>query len=639
MIKSQYKKPTITPPDEHPRLMLRKRDLKKIKNNLTHAENKRAYELWRMLCDAKISQFESDIKKGYYNSRLLYVIEAKAFEALIYADKKKARETIDLALRVMKSYDSSNLPLSGGRFSGHVIFVMSLVYDWLYYDLTIEERNLMIELCERSASDLEMNYPPFCDSVPEVIAGHGLEAQLLRDMLSFSIAVYDERPDIYDVSAGVFFDKFSPNINAMYENRMHNDGVDYGAYRTCFLCWTALIFLSMSGEHVFSENVENVAEWLLYTVRSDGQALRMGDAFLEDKGGYTLASPFVVPMFLSGALTGNENYRKYFFDNYYDEFMLPSRYRGRDYYRDGGFGEGLYTPVVHLIWNRYVEPKSVSQLPVAKYFGSPTGVTFYNNKEKETLVFMKAGMYGTFSHDHMDTGSFQIYHKGILASDSGGYHLFGSMHFKKYATRTIAHNCILIEDENEEKYMRHRLATGRDGGVRFLPAMNAFSYDELMRDFQMSKVISHDESESGCSLTVDMLPAYPDVCNKIVRKMTYDATSGEYGVFTVLDEIVTKNKDYKKKFLLHSQTEPKIDGNNITIENKGGRLVCHVIEPKDAEIVVIGGEGREFFVNGENYPDDNIVGKEHGWGRVEISPKEANTYDRFLVEMEIQDAE
>jgi len=639
MIESKYSNPPLKPPTEHPRLMLRSKDLKRIRDNFSHPENKRAYELWRFLCDCKISQFDYDINTGFYNSRLLYVIEAKAFEALVFNNRKKARETIELSLKVIKNYDSGNLPLSGGRFSGHVIFVMAIVYDWLYYDFTVEERELLIDLCERCAPDLEMNYPPFCDSTPEVIAGHGLEAQLLRDMISFSIAVYDERPDIYDCCAGAFFEKFVPNINKLYENRIHNDGVDYGAYRTCFIYWSALIYLSMSGEHIFTENVENVAEWLLYTIRSDGQALRMGDAFLEDKGGYTLEHPFVVPMFLAGALTGDEKYRKYYFDNYFDEFMLPSRYRGRDYYRDGGFGEGIYTPVVHLIWNRFTDIKKSEPLPKAKYYGLPIGATFYRNDETETLVFMKAGMYGTFSHDHMDTGSFQIYHKGILASDSGGYHLFASKHFSKYATRTVAHNCILIEDDNDKIHIRHKLPTGRDGGVRFLRAMNAYSYEELLNDFKMAEVLSHEETDSYCSIEVDMQPAYHDVCDLIVRRMSYDETKGKYGTFTVCDEIKTKDKSYKKKFLLHCQREPQIEGNTIIINNKGGRLVCRVIEPLCADIISIGGEGREFIVNGENYPDDSMDGKEYGWGRIEISPKDSNLYDKFLVEMEIQDTE
>jgi heparin/heparan-sulfate lyase len=539
----------------------------------------------------------------------------------------------------MKLYDSSNLPLFGGRFSGHYIFVMSEVYDWLYDSFTKEERDEMIALCERSAHDLEMKYPPFCKKTPWAVVGHDNEAQLLRDMISFSIAVYDERPDIYDYCAGLFFDKFLPTYNTVNENRMHIDGVDYGSYRSAFIYWTGLLFASMTGERIYTEGTANIAEWLLYTLRSDGQALRIGDAFLEDKGGYTLERPFVIPMFLAGAYTGNENYRKYFFDNYFDEYMLPSRYRGKDFYRDGGFGEGMYTPVVHLIWNRFTEPKDTPALPNAKHFSTPIGATFFRDDKNETLVFMKAGEYGTTSHDHMDTGSFQIYHRGILASDSGAYHRWGSDHFRHYSTRTVAHNCILIEDDNEKIYKRYGIDTKRDGGIRFVKVEGPVSTEHLLEHFNMSHVIEHRESEDGCYLKVDMLPAYSEFCDKIVREMTFDTTRGEYGVFTVRDEIETKDESLVKKFLLHCQKEPTVDGNEITIENKGGRLVCRVIEPAECKIEIIGGEGKRFLVDGVNYEDECLEGKECGWGRIEISPKNASKRDTFLVEMEIKDAD
>ncbi len=638
MLNSPYNKPKIAPPAEHPRLMLRRKDIPRIKENLSHPENKRAYELWRYLCECDVYQFENDIQTGYYNSRLIYLIEARAFEALIYDDKKKAREVVELALRVMRNYDSSLLPLSGGRLTGHYIFTMSQVYDWLYDSLSADEREELIAIIEKSANDLEMNYPPYANKPREVNAvyGHDNEAQLLRDLMSFSIAVYDERPDIYDYCAGFFFDKYLPTYNITNDCRMHFDGTDYGSYRTAFIYWVGLIFLSMTGERIFTENTENIAEWLLYTIRPDGQSLRIGNAFIEDKGGYTMEHPYTVPMFLAGALTGNENYRKYYFDNYVDEYMLPTRYRGRDYYRDGGFGEGMYTPTVHLVWNRITEPKEVPALPMAKYYSFPAGATFYNNKDKNTLVFMYGDECGGVGHDHMEPGSFQIYHRGILASDSGSYHLFGSEPFYMYSIRTIAHNCILIESGDEKIYTRYGMKMTRDGGCKVIDA-TARRAEDIFEKHRMSYVLEHREGDDGCYMKVDTLPAYDDVCDKMIREMTYDATKGEYGTFTVHDEIETKKASFTKKFLLHCQQEPKLEGNTITIENKGGRLVCRVIEPANAKIELIGGEGKEFMVNGVNYPDDNLDGKEYGWGRIEISPPEANIRDVFHVEMEILD--
>ena len=45
MLNSPYKKPYITPPAEHPRVMFRQSDKERIVNNFSHSENRRAYEL------------------------------------------------------------------------------------------------------------------------------------------------------------------------------------------------------------------------------------------------------------------------------------------------------------------------------------------------------------------------------------------------------------------------------------------------------------------------------------------------------------------------------------------------------------------------------------------------------------------
>ena len=86
------------------------------------------------------------------------------------------------------------------------------------------------------------------------------------------------------------------------------------------------------------------------------------------------------------------------------------------------------------------------------------------------------------------------------------------------------------------------------------------------------------------------------------------------------------------------QNEPKIEGNVITFSNKGGTLTCTVLEPKNAKIEAIGGEGKQFMVNGVNYPNlESTHGKEVGWGQVIITPTDVNKECRFVVEMQISD--
>ena len=61
MLNSPYKKPYITPPDEHPRVMFRQCDKERIVNNFTHEENRRAYELWQRICKKDFRQFYDEI--------------------------------------------------------------------------------------------------------------------------------------------------------------------------------------------------------------------------------------------------------------------------------------------------------------------------------------------------------------------------------------------------------------------------------------------------------------------------------------------------------------------------------------------------------------------------------------------------
>ena len=91
MLNSPYKKPRIIPPSEHPRLMFRQEHRARIEKNLTHPENKRAYELWGRVCKKDFRHFYDDIKTGKYNLMVCFMIEAKAFEAWLYMDEKKQR--------------------------------------------------------------------------------------------------------------------------------------------------------------------------------------------------------------------------------------------------------------------------------------------------------------------------------------------------------------------------------------------------------------------------------------------------------------------------------------------------------------------------------------------------------------------
>ena len=137
MLKSPYKHPSVYPECEHPRLMLRQKDIERIKNNLTLPENQRAYEMWQRVLKTNLTQFYDEINNGGYSSLVYLYIEAKAFDCLIYDKESDAKELIRFTISTAEKTTADNADLfkkhlMGSRFAGHILFSSAQVYDWLY---------------------------------------------------------------------------------------------------------------------------------------------------------------------------------------------------------------------------------------------------------------------------------------------------------------------------------------------------------------------------------------------------------------------------------------------------------------------------------------------------------------------------
>lgn len=647
MLNSPYKKPYITPPAEHPRVMFRQSDKQRIVNNFEHEENRRAYELWQRICKKDFRQFYDDIAAGKYNLMVCFMIESKAFEAWVEDDEKKARDIIDNTKKIVERYSiDRNVNLMLCRHTGHVVFVVSLVYDWLYKYLTEDEKQFFIAKCEQFLqAAMEVGYPP---TKQRNTHSHSHEAQYLRDMLAFSIATYDERPDIYDFIVGRIINDLVPFYKFSFSCGLHNQGPAYGSYRQVSALWAQLLFYQMSGQRIFDRCVEN-ADSYHYLTRADGESLRIGNDCNDDKGGgHVVKHPFTIVNFFAAAASGNANYKKDFLENYRDEVIMPTHY-GRDLYQDTCYGEGLYSPVVHLVFNLITPEFTPAPYEKARYFKYPAGTTIYKDEEKNTTVYMKIGELWCEGHEHYDTGDFQIYHNGILASSSGAYYWYGCEHFYNYDTVTSSHNCLTIRDP-EVKTLGQITEWGKtfdlinDGGTRRPKPTTDYNLEPDLaaawqRDCQMAKALSHTETEDEVQVVGDLTTAYAHTCDKVIRKMTFLPKAGENGVFTVEDEVTAKSEEFIKCFHIHMMEEPTIDGNVITITHKGGKLRCTVLEPQNASITAIGGGDMRFTTVGIPVPSDKTENRECGWGKVIISPTDKAKTHKFKVMMEILDVE
>ena len=78
--------------------------------------------------------------------------------------------------------------------------------------------------CEGSnleGARMEVGFPP---SGQNGVSGHGCEYQILRDYLSFAIAIYDEYPGWWNYIAYRFYNEFVPVRNEFYRAQMYPQG-------------------------------------------------------------------------------------------------------------------------------------------------------------------------------------------------------------------------------------------------------------------------------------------------------------------------------------------------------------------------------------------------------------------------------
>lgn len=391
-------------------------------------------------------------------------------------------------------------------------------------------------------------------------------------------------------------------------------------------------------------------QWI-YTRRPDGKLLRDGDSdnplYAEDK--YIQFFPLVYMM--AGSYYDNP----YFMDQQFREYQtIPD----------------MYVFHAFLFYNPEVQPKSIKELPLTRYFGSPTGIMLARtgwdegmDKSSPTVVAeMRVGEYQYNNHQHLDAGAFQLYYKGYLAIDSGIYKgssgKYHSPHNKYYFKRTIAHNTVLVYDPDELKQYPYVKDGGlvwpnvNDGGQRWPnEGRPPLTLDDLLnKDFKRGEVLAHaygpDPVQPDFSyLKGDITAAYSNKMKQFQRSFMFlnFKDANHPAALIVFDRVTSANPDFKKYWLLHSIEEPQVNGSRTVIsrseDDYNGQLINDTLLPvaDNLEITAVGGPGKEFWVFGTNYINDFPSTKEQGAWRIEASPSQPAEQDVFLNVMQMKD--
>ena len=275
--------------------------------------------------------------------------------------------------------------------------------------------------------------------------------------------------------------------------------------------------------------------------------------------------------------------------------------------------------------------------------------------------------------DDLDSNGFFIWRNGYLAGDA--WPPAKSAHtgpeLDNYRRRTIAHNLITVYDPDEPlKHFWSQYASGtsrkysggkaesNDGGqlgqhmLELDPELHPWKEEGGVNIYKQNAFIKAWRTTPHYSYVLgDATQAYsPHKLSFFTRQFVFLKPH----VFVVFDRVVSTKPEYRKTWHIHPMEKPEIEDDTfrwrawrpgvhrIKEPQPVGQLIGWRLLPEQAEMKIIGGKGKECWINGKNYHTirgDNVRGgrykkkdeadAEHSW-RIDVTPTKAATEDLFL---------
>lgn len=619
--KAQGYEPDFVPPATRPRLWVNQESLRVVKERLTIGENA---DVWNELAESAKKPFKFEFspeEEVPFNAALEKAAETKAFYYLMTGDKAVGREAVQLTVDYLSHVEFGNV-LDITREIGRAIYTASLVYDWCHDLLSEDEQRIIYDNLMRLAADMECGWPPFKQSI---VNGHGNEAQINRDLLAMSIALYGDDSQPYQYTSYIILEDLVPMRKFEYQSPRHNQGVNYGAYRFGWEMHAAWFFYRMTGRPAFDENIKDVRKFWQYMRLPDGQMLRDGDGFSGGRPGAFYYWKHPQTMLLMYA--------------YAEDPVLKA-----DFERQGGLPSN---PVLFLLLNDpHLKPvESRDSLPLTMDFGPILGSMIARTgwdiglDSNDVVAEIKGGGFHFGNHQHSDAGALQIYYRGLQVADLGVYKFYGTPYDHNFNKRSIAHSMMLARDPNE-KFLN---TESNDGGTRYNQSYPR-TPKQAQRDprFHNGKVVSRDfgpsqQKPAYSYFKVDLTSAYSSKIDQYTRGFCFLNLGRDDipAAIILTDDMLTANPEFQKYWQINTLEPPKQTSDGVILHNQRGELVgkTHVAmlvpAAADRQIEILSGEKAnssfefQYEAPPTRYPEAN-------GHRIMISPKAANQRDRFL---------
>lgn len=653
---SYWNEPTIKPISSHPRLYVTQNTKDEFIKRISTGDYAWIYNKFKGYANETLNCTLDTTKANNHDSYLLTKILSRA---LCYmtgeeTEKSHAQQTIEYMKEYLTTVRTPDDQGDITRTRGDIMVAAAIVYDWCYDALTNSDKEFFISQFKEIAASKEIGWPPVNMSS---VASHAGEQEIFRDLLSAGVAIYNEYPLMYNISAGRLFDEMLPARNWLRKAGRFEMGNDYGEARAYSEVWADAIFKAMGYDSIYGDIGSQNLRWLIYSRLPYGSMMPSGDMYTLDRTNPDYYNPnYVLTMAIAS--------------NIYNDSILKQEFNRR-------FNMGYYSEENQFYFMLFNNPSISGEIwdnlplsSVSKYpFTAAIARTSWQEGYRANTAIGFMNMHEVFVGDHQNifTGDFQIYYKGLLAMNTGVYNE-STQHNEGYKRRSIAGNVMLCYDPDETFTPSwSNVTVPNDGGQRN-PYVNENGESKgssvnLFTEFNVgSNGISQNEeltvaknvktytgpNESTPAFTYvggDLTNAYSDKVENYERHMVFaDMFDDETpAAFIVYDKMTAKDASFKKTWLLHSQEEPTLNNNIITIKRTegefNGKLTNKVLLPENPYVNIVGGNDM-FTVGGiDMTPVNKPNTVEQGNYRIEVSSSSQNKEDTFLNAMYVSNAD
>jgi hypothetical protein len=210
-----------------------------------------------------------------------------------------------------------------------------------------------------------------------------------------------------------------------------------------------------------------------------------------------------------------------------------------------------------------------------------------------TWAFFGAGPQFA-GHSRDDEGHFLVSRKGAVVSRQGGQ---GSNDEDYYSGGSLIYNIVTIFDP-QEKFRRDRKNENDGGLLRHV-------YETGPWPAERGRVTAFEHTKSYTYAAADLTKAYnPQKAKEVTRQFLYLRGPREFIV--VVDRVEATKPEFARNFFLHVPTEPKqeggvlswlslpeADGDRAVLSTGRSRAFLRTVLPEKADAVVRGGPGKE----------------------------------------------